>query len=84
MPNLNNRPKNTPNFKQFLNSTPRANIYPLSKQFINHQYSELFYLNIVYIGKLCKLTMTLNMPRVIFDLFKQYLNNFWGPFALNR
>ena len=71
MTNLNNRPKNSPNFKQFLNSTPRANIYPSSKQFINHQYSELFHLNIVYSGKICKLTMTLNMPRVSFDLFKQ-------------
>ena len=53
MPNLNNRPKNSPNFKQLLNNTPGANTQSLIKQFINHQYSELFYLNIVHSGKIC-------------------------------
>ena len=47
MPNFNNRPQNSPNFKQLLNNTPGANTQSLIKEFINHQYSELFYLNCI-------------------------------------
>ena len=72
MPNLYNRIQNSPNFKHLLNSTPWANIYSLVKQFINHQYSELFYLNIVYSGNICNLTMTYNCIQCSYIKFNSY------------
>ena len=62
MPNLNDHPQNSPNFKQMLKNinVTGKNMWQLIKQVINHQYSELSYLNIAYGWKICNLLTTSN------------------------
>ena len=66
MSDLSSRPQNIPNLKHLLNNTPEANIQSLIKQFINHQYSKLFCLNIACSRKICNLTMTHNICKFPF------------------